>query len=53
MEKISILIADDHTLVRQTWGFVVKSDNRFNVVAECANGKMPLNYRDSCSQMLL
>jgi two-component system invasion response regulator UvrY len=39
MEKISILIADDHTLVRETWGFVVNSDNRFNVVAECANGE--------------
>ena len=39
MEKISILIADDHMLVRQTWGFVVNSDHRFSVIAECANGE--------------
>jgi len=39
MEKISILIADDHKLVRQTWAFVVNSDNRFSVIAECANGE--------------
>src|SRR5258705_675086 len=39
MEKISILIADDHRLVRQTWGFVVNSDDRFSVIAECANGE--------------
>jgi two-component system invasion response regulator UvrY len=39
MEKITILIADDHTLVRQTWGFVVNTDNRFKVIAECASGE--------------
>jgi len=39
MEKISILIVDDHMLVRQTWGFVVNSDARFGVIAECANGE--------------
>ena len=27
MEKISILIADDHKLVRQTWGLVVNYKN--------------------------
>ncbi len=39
MDKISILIADDHMLVRQTLGFVINSDDRFIVVAECANGE--------------
>jgi DNA-binding NarL/FixJ family response regulator len=39
MEKISILIADDHKLVRQIWGFVVNSNDRFSVIAECASGE--------------
>ena len=39
MKKISILIADDHKLLRQTWGIVVNSDDRFSVIAECASGE--------------
>lgn len=39
MEKISILIADDHTLVRETWSFILNTDERFNVVAESGNGE--------------
>jgi two-component system invasion response regulator UvrY len=39
MEKISILIADDHTLVRETWSFILNTDARFHVVAECGSGE--------------
>ena len=39
MEKITILIADDHTLVRETWSFILNTDERFNVVAECGSGE--------------
>lgn len=39
MEKITILVADDHTLVRQTWSYVLNSDSRFTVVAECGTGE--------------
>jgi DNA-binding NarL/FixJ family response regulator len=39
MEKITILIADDHTLVRETWSFILNSDPRFQVVAECGSGE--------------
>ena len=39
MEKITILIADDHTLVRETWSFILNSDSRFYVVAECGSGE--------------
>jgi two-component system invasion response regulator UvrY len=38
-EKITILIADDHTLVRETWSFILNSDPRFYVVAECGSGE--------------
>lgn len=39
MESISILIADDHKLIRDTWSFILNTDERFKVVAECSNGE--------------
>lgn len=39
MEKITILIADDHTLVRETWSFILNTDVRFSVIAECGSGE--------------
>ena len=39
MEKISILIADDHKLIRETWSFILNNDTRFMVVAECGDSE--------------
>lgn len=39
MSKITILIADDHTLIRETWSFILNSDPKFRVVAECGTGE--------------
>jgi two-component system invasion response regulator UvrY len=39
MKKITILIAEDHMLVRQTWHAFLNSDERFEVVADCASGE--------------
>lgn len=39
MEKISILIADDHMLVRETWAFILNTDARFKVIAESGSGE--------------
>ena len=39
MEKITILIADDHTLVRETGSFILNTDERFQVIAECGSGE--------------
>lgn len=39
MEKVTILIADDHTLVRETWSYILNTDERFNVIAECGSGE--------------
>jgi len=39
MTHITILIADDHKLIRDTWSFILNTDNRFKVVAECSNGE--------------
>jgi two-component system invasion response regulator UvrY len=42
MEKITILIADDHKLVRQTWSDMINADRRFRVIAQCATGEQAI-----------
>lgn len=39
MEKISVLIADDHKLIRETWSYILNNDARFMVVAECGDSE--------------
>ncbi len=39
MGKISILIADDHKLIREIWGYILNSDSRFHVVAESGDAE--------------
>jgi len=39
MGKITILIADDHKLIRETWTYILNSDERFEVVAECGDAE--------------
>lgn len=39
MEKISILIADDHKLIRETWSYILNNDDRFEVIAECGDSE--------------
>lgn len=37
MPKINVLIVDDHKLIRETWSYILNSDERFHVVAECGD----------------
>jgi DNA-binding NarL/FixJ family response regulator len=37
MDKISILLVDDHKLIRESWSFILNSDSRFKVVGETSN----------------
>lgn len=37
--SISVLIADDHKLVREAWNAVIRYDRDFTVVADCGSGK--------------
>ena len=39
MSKINILIADDHKLIRETWSYILNSDSRFQVIAECGDAQ--------------
>lgn len=42
-EKISIMIIDDHTLIRETWSFLLGRNERFEVAAECGDGQQAVN----------
>jgi DNA-binding NarL/FixJ family response regulator len=39
MGKITILLADDHKLIRDTWTFILNSQPQFDVVAEAGSGE--------------
>ncbi|HEY4875617.1 MAG TPA: response regulator transcription factor [Puia sp.] len=39
MDKINILIADDHKLIRDAWSFILNSDSRFDVISACGNAE--------------
>jgi len=38
MEPITILLVDDHRLIRDSWAFILNSDPRFHVIGEADNG---------------
>ena len=38
MKKITILLVDDHKLIRDSWTFILNSDPRFLVIGETSNG---------------
>ena len=37
MNKIRILVAEDHKLIRETWAAILNMDQRFEVIAGCAD----------------
>ncbi|MDB5253481.1 MAG: hypothetical protein JWP27_2650 [Flaviaesturariibacter sp.] len=53
MDKITILIADDHTLVRETWSFILNTDPRFTVVAESGSGEEAVELAKKLRPMIV
>ena len=39
MEKFTILLVDDHKLIRDSWSFILNSDPRFIVIGETGSGQ--------------
>jgi two-component system invasion response regulator UvrY len=37
--KINLLVVDDHTLIRETWSFILNAHPNFQVVGECGSGE--------------
>ncbi len=49
MVQITILLVDDHKLIRDSWSFILNSDSRFNVIAETSNGEEAVEIVKSLS----
>lgn len=39
MNRITVIVADGHKLMRETISFILENDKRFNVVAGCSSNK--------------
>jgi DNA-binding NarL/FixJ family response regulator len=44
MNKIRILIADDHKLIRETWSYILDSDPRFLVIGQCGDAEEAVEF---------
>jgi DNA-binding NarL/FixJ family response regulator len=44
MDKITIVLVDDHKLIRESWAYILNNDNRFNVVAEFGDVNEAVQY---------
>jgi DNA-binding NarL/FixJ family response regulator len=40
MNQITILLVDDHPLIRKAWAFLLKQNTRFRLIAECDSGEL-------------
>lgn len=54
MKIVSIMIVDDHTLIRETWSFLLGKSENFEVVAECGDGERAIELaRDKRPDVIL
>lgn len=54
MSRISIMIVDDHTLIRETWSFLLGRNEGFEVIAEVGDGQRAIEIaRDKRPQIVL
>ena len=44
MKKISILIVDDHNLIRESWALILNTDPRFEVIGEISSGEEAIAF---------
>lgn len=54
MKRVSIMIVDDHTLIRETWSFLLAKNENFEVVADCGEGERAVELaRDTRPDVIL
>ncbi|HUR11940.1 MAG TPA: response regulator transcription factor [Flavitalea sp.] len=54
MGKISVMIVDDHTLIRETWSFLLGRNENFEVIAEVGDGQKAIDLaRDKRPHIIL
>jgi DNA-binding NarL/FixJ family response regulator len=44
MEKITILLVDDHKLIRDSWCYILNNDPRFQVIGEKGDGNEAIEF---------
>jgi DNA-binding NarL/FixJ family response regulator len=47
MDKTTILLVDDHRLIRDSWSFILNSDPRFEVIGETSSGEEAIEISKS------
>ncbi len=54
MGRISVMIVDDHTLIRETWSFLLGRNENFEVIAEVGDGQKAIDTaRDKRPNIIL
>ncbi|MEI2737946.1 MAG: response regulator transcription factor [Chitinophagaceae bacterium] len=54
MNKITILLVDDHKLIRDSWAYILNSDPRFSVIGETSNAEEAIDMaREKNPQIVL
>ena len=54
MPKITVMIVDDHTLIRETWSFLLGRNENFEVIAEVGDGQRAIEIaRDKRPNIVL
>lgn len=53
MNKATLLIADDHTLIRETWTEILNADERFHVIAQCGTGEEAIALAEKFQPQLI
>lgn len=54
MARITVMIVDDHTLIRETWSFLLGRNENFEVVAEVGDGQRAIDIaRDKRPAIIL
>jgi two-component system invasion response regulator UvrY len=54
MGKITVMIVDDHTLIRETWSFLLGRNENFEVIAEVGDGQKAIDLaRDKRPNIIL
>lgn len=53
MEKITILLVDDHKLIRDSWSFILNSDARFEVIGETDDVKRAVQIAEEKKPLIV
>jgi DNA-binding NarL/FixJ family response regulator len=54
MNPISILLVDDHPLIRKAWAFLLKQNPLFQLIADCESGEMAVKLSNQlCPNIII